>query len=165
MPIAVATWGVLGVALLLCRALYQLTPFALDAVASGALGPLHWLILITWVAFSAYAEGYVGFHQKFSPKVVERAIELGRKASPLRAVLAAPYCMGLFDAPRKTMIRSWVLVVAIAFVVVGVRHVPQPWRGIIDAGVVVGLGIGVLSLLARFFSSLASILKTGFIFR
>lgn len=156
MSIGIATWGVLGVALLLFRALYQLTPVALEAVTTGALGPIHWPILIAWVAFSAYAEGYVSFHQKFCPRVVGRAIELGRKATPLRAVLAAPYCIGLFGAPWKTMIRSWVLVFTIAIVVVGVRHLPQPWRGIIDAGVVVGLGIGLLSLLGRFFSAVVS---------
>ncbi len=165
MSIGIASWGVLGVSVLLFRALYQLTPFALEAVASSALGPVHWIVLAAWVAFNAYAEGYVGFHQKFSPRVVERALHLGRNRTPLRVLLAAPYCIGLFSAPRRTMITSWVFVFVIAALVFGVRHVPQPWRGIIDAGVVVGLGIGLISLLAHFFAALARILKTGFIFR
>jgi hypothetical protein len=154
MSIGIASWGILGVALLLGRALYQLTPFALEAVASSALGPLHWLILAAWVGFNAYAEGYVGFHQKFSPRVVQRALDLGRNWTPLRALLAAPYCIGLFDAPRRTMITGWVMVILITALVIGVRHVPQPWRGIIDAGVVVGLGIGLVSLLARYVAAL-----------
>jgi hypothetical protein len=111
---------------------------------------MHWLILLPWVAFNAYAEGYVGFHQKFSPRVVGRALELGRNPTFLRVILAAPYCMGLFAAPRRTLLSSWILVVAIAALVVLVRHVPQPWRGVIDAGVVVGLALGVLSVLAHF---------------
>jgi hypothetical protein len=63
------------------------------------------------------------------------------------------------------MITGWVMVSIIAALVIGVRHVPQPWRGIIDAGVVVGLGIGLVSLLARYFAALSGILKTGFNFR
>jgi hypothetical protein len=165
MSIGIASWGVLGVALLLARALYQLTPFAIEAVASRTLDPLHWAILAAWVVFNAYAEGYVGFHQKFSPRVVQRALDLGRNGTPLRVLLAAPYCIGLFAAPRRTMIAGWVTVAIIAALVIGVRHVPQPWRGIIDAGVVVGLGIGLVSLLARYFAALSGILKTSFIFR
>jgi len=155
MTVGIASWGVLGVAFLLCRALYQLTPFALEAVVSSSLGLPHWLLLLVWVAFNAYAEGYVGFHQKFSPRVVRRALDLGRNPTLLRVVFAAPYCIGLFHAPRKTMLTSWTLVLVIAFVVFGVRLLPQPWRGIIDAGVVVGLGIGLVSLLARFVSALS----------
>lgn len=154
MSVGIASWGVLGVALLLCRALYQLTPLALEPIVSSSLGPPHWLLLVAWVGFNAYAEGYVGFHQKFSPRVVGRALDLGRNPTLLRVLLAPPYCIGLFHAPRKTMITSWTLVLVIAAVVFGVRHLPQPWRGIIDAGVVVGLGIGLVSLVARFFIAL-----------
>jgi hypothetical protein len=155
MSVGIAIWGVLGVALMLCRALYQLTPLALEPIVSSSLAPPQWVLLAAWVGFNAYAEGYVGFHQKFSPRVVGRALHLGRNPTPLRVLFAAPYCIGLFDAPRKTMITAWTLVLLIAAVVFGVRHVPQPWRGIIDAGVVVGLGIGLVSLLARFFVALA----------
>ncbi len=165
MSIGIASWGILGVALLLCRALYSLAPFALEAVSSRALGPLHWLVLTAWVGFNAYAEGYVGFHQKFSPRVVQRALDLGRNWTPLRAVLAAPYCIGLFDAPRRTMIASWLVVFVVTSLVIGMRFVPQPWRGIVDAGVVVGLGMGLISLLLQvLFRPYSRILKTSFMF-
>jgi hypothetical protein len=155
MATGIAIWGILGVTALLVRALYQLTPRALELLAARSLGLAHWIVLLGFVAFNAYAEGYVGFHQRFSPRVVERALELGRRPTLLRVALAAPYCIGLFDAPRKTLITSWSLVLAIALVVFGVRHVPQPWRGIIDTGVLVGLLIGVASLLGRFALSLS----------
>jgi hypothetical protein len=157
MSVGIASWGVLGVVMLLCRPLYQLTPIALEPIVSSSLTVPHWMLLLAWVAFNAYAEGYLGFHQKFSPRVVGRALELGRNPTLLRVVLAAPYCIGLFDAPRKTMVTSWTLVFVIAGVVYGVRYLAQPWRGIIDAGVVVGLGIGLLSLLGRFCSALAGL--------
>jgi len=53
----VASWGVLGVALLLCRALYQLAPLALEPIVSSSLTVPHWILLLAWVAFNAYAEG------------------------------------------------------------------------------------------------------------
>ena len=150
MPLAIAGWGILGVTLLLCRALVQLTPMALEPIRAGALETGHWVLLAGWVAFNAYAEGYMGFHLKLSPLVVRRALDLGRNPTPLRVFLAAPYCIGLFHAPRKTVITSWSLVLVIAVFVFGVRHLDQPWRGIVDAGVVVGLAIGLLSLLLQF---------------
>ena len=156
MAVGIASWGVLGVALLLVRALHQLTPLALEPIVSRSLGFPHWGLLLGWVAFNAYAEGYVGFHQRFSPRVVSRALDLGRSPTLLRVALAAPYCIGLFHAPRRTMVTSWAVTPGIAVVVFGVRHVPQPWRGIIDAGVVVGLLIGLLSLLGRFVAALGA---------
>ncbi len=41
------------------------------------------------------------------------------------------------------MITSWLVVVVVTSLVFGMRFVPQPWRGIVDAGVVVGLGMGL----------------------
>ena len=54
--------------------------------------------------------------------------------------------MGLFHAPRRVLIVSRSMVVGIVLLVVTVRQLAQPWRGIIDAGVVVGLGLGLVSL-------------------
>jgi len=158
MSVGIASWGVLGVAVLLCRPLYELTPIALESIVSSSLSVPHRVLLLAWVAFNAYAEGYLGFHRKFAPRVVGRALDLGRNPTLLRVVLAAPYCIGLFHAPRKTMVTSWTLVFVIAGVVYGVRLLPQPWRGIIDAGVVVGLGIGLGSLFAHFFSAISGVL-------
>jgi hypothetical protein len=45
------------------------------------------------------------------------------------------------------MIFSWVGTTAIILLVVLVHRLDQPWRGIVDAGVVVGLGWGLISLL------------------
>jgi hypothetical protein len=48
---------------------------------------------------------------------------------------------------ERRPIISWTLALAIVGIVAAVRHLDQPWRGIIDAGVVVDLGIGVVSIL------------------
>jgi hypothetical protein len=38
--------------------------------------------------------------------------------------------------------------------IVALRHVPQPYRGMVDGGVVLGLGLGLISLLVHFARSL-----------
>ena len=52
---------------------------------------------------------------------------------------------------RRGLIVAWALVIGIVALVLLVRLAPQPWRGIIDAGVVLGLGIGSLSILFHTF--------------
>ncbi len=151
----ISSWGMMGVAAFILRALLTLTPIALEPIQNGSLSSWHWVLLCGWVVFSVYAEGYRGFHRSFSPRVVGRAMALGDSRSWLRVLFAAPYCMGLFDAPRGILIRSWVLVFAMICIVIFVRQLAQPWRGIIDAGVVVGLGTGLLSMLFLFARAIA----------
>jgi hypothetical protein len=152
--VLLSIWGLAGAVWLVARALWTLTPVAWEAVSSGVMGPFSWTLLSVWVVVNAYAEGYVGFHQKFSPRAVDRALFLGRNPTWLRAVLAPVFCMGLFHASRRTLISSWVLLVGIVLLVLAVRSLPQPWRGIVDAGVVVGLGLGLASLLWHFVTAL-----------
>ncbi len=54
--------------------------------------------------------------------------------------------MGLVHATRRRLVVSWTIVVGIVGIVIVVRMLEQPWRGIVDAGVVVGLAWGVLSI-------------------
>ncbi|MEM9195063.1 MAG: hypothetical protein AAGF12_38180 [Myxococcota bacterium] len=146
MRVLVILWGIGGVLALLGQALTRLTPIAWDAMTSG-LSTAEWLVLGGWVAFNGYAEGHRGFHLRFSPRVVARAFHLADHPKPLHVILAPAFCMSLFHATRRRMIASWILIAAITIVVVLVRLLEQPWRGIVDAGVVVGLGWGSLSIL------------------
>lgn len=140
-----ALWGILGVVALLGQAIYKLAPLALDLL-ERTLAPLELAILAGWLVMSAYSEGYRGFHKQFSPRVVARAQHLSAHPRPMFVAIAPLYCMGLVHATRKRLIVSWVLTLAIVAVVIAVRHLAQPWRGIVDAGVVVGLGWGLVSL-------------------
>jgi hypothetical protein len=66
-------------------------------------------------------------------------------------VLLGPmFCMALFHARRRNLIVAWTLLGGIILLVTLVRMLPQPWRGIVDAGVVVGLVWGTLSILVFF---------------
>lgn len=150
----ILSWAVLGVSALLLRAIVSLTPVALDPIRDGSLGSWHWAILIFWVLFNAYAEGVRGFHKSFSPRVVRRGLYIGRRPRFWEVLLAAPISMGLFRAPRRTMIVAWSVLIGIVVLVVSVRSLAQPWRGIVDAGVVVGLTLGWLSLLIWYFRAM-----------
>lgn len=149
-----ALWGILGVTALLVQALVRLTPLALEPLQQGQLSVLEGGLYGAWVLVNAYAEGYRGFQKRFAPRVAARVAALARRPTPLHALLAPAYCMGLFAAPRRRLITSWVLLVGLTLLVLLVRQLPQPWRGIIDGGVVIGLGWGLLAFLVFAISAL-----------
>jgi hypothetical protein len=140
-----AAWGVLGVIALLAQALFRLGPRAVEALRME-LDVVQWVVLAVWVVFMAHAEGYRGFHRRFSPRVVARAMTLVHGGSILHRVLAPAYCMSLLHASRRGITVAWSLVAGITVLVLLVSTMSQPWRGIVDAGVVVGLGIGAASI-------------------
>jgi len=55
--------------------------------------------------------------------------------------------MGLFHATKKRKIVSWCVTIGVATIVAAVKRMPYPWRNIVDAGVIVGLSWGSLSIL------------------
>lgn len=143
----VAAWGFLGVIALLSQAISRLTPFALEALRSE-LSTGQWIGLVLWVAFMAHAEGYRGFHSKLSPRVVSRATYLlTGKLTVWRVVFAPFFCTRLFGASKKGMWTSRILLSGIFCLIVFVRNLDMPLRGIVDCGVVVGLGIGLASMI------------------
>ncbi|MBK6682992.1 MAG: hypothetical protein IPG45_00835 [Deltaproteobacteria bacterium] len=140
-------WGIGGVLTILSYAVVRLWPMAVEAL-SGDLGPIEWVGLAGSVAILWYYEGVRAFQRAFSPRVIARAGTLSGGAPLLRKVFAPFFCMGLIYATRRRLIISWVTVSGVALLVVGVRMLPQPWRGIVDAGVIVALGWGCLTLIA-----------------
>jgi hypothetical protein len=139
-------WGIGGTCLLLVDALVRLAPLAWEALSSR-LSAVQWVILVFWVLVMAYAEGYRGFQLRFSPRVVARSAWLARSSS-LGLRLGAPFvAMGLFHASRRRKVATWVLVLGIIGLILLIRQLDQPWRGIVDAGVVVGLGWGLIATL------------------
>lgn len=152
--ILIASWGVIGVLGFVGQALYRLTPLALVPIEQDMLH--GWLLglYIFSALFNAYAEGYRGFQRNFSPRVVARAFHLARNPKPVHVILAPVFCMGLFHANRKRLYVSWGLLIGIMILIVIIRQLAQPWRGIIDVGVVVGLTWGSLSIVVLFLRAL-----------
>lgn len=113
---------------------------------NSSMSMVHWLTLVFSVVYMAYAEGYKGFHLGFAPRVVVRARYLANNPRPLHVLLAPLFCMGYIYATRRRQIVSFALTTMIICFILIARSMPQPWRGILDAGVVVGLSLGVLSI-------------------
>ncbi|APR82807.1 Hypothetical protein A7982_08156 [Minicystis rosea] len=148
---AIVIWGVGGVLALLAQALFKLTPFALEPLVFGPLSFGQAVLYAAWVVTNAYMEGYRGFHKRFSPRVVSRAFHLATRPRPsvVHVVLAPFFVMSLLHANRRGLTTAWLLVLGLTAVVAVVRHLQQPWRGIVDGGVVVGLTWGAASLLVH----------------
>ena len=147
-------WGVGGVLILLLFAIYRLTPMAF-ALGDASMELKHWGILAFSISYMAYAEGIKGFHQGFAPRVVKRALYLKKNPRLSHVVFAPFFCMSYFYATRKRKISSLGLTGLIICFVILVRLLSQPWRGILDAGVVTGLTIGCGSIV--YFLYLATI--------
>lgn len=138
-----AVWGILGISILLGYAIVRVCGHALVAFDMG-LTPLQWAVTVAWCLFMLVAEGYRGFQKQFSPRVVARARYLARNPRLIDVLLAPLFCVGYFRATRRRKIVSWSLTLGIILLVAIVRQLPQPWRGIIDFGVVLGLAYGLL---------------------
>jgi hypothetical protein len=140
-----AVWGIGGLCLLLGEAIYRLAPIAVETFDSP-LGPLHWAALVVWVTAMLVLEGYRGFQKSFSPRVAARARYLTEHPNMVCSLFAPFFCMGYFHATRGVRIRSILLTTGIVTMVLGVRRVDQPWRGIVGLGVVAGLTWGIISI-------------------
>ncbi len=138
-------WGIGGVLFLLGFAVFRLTPVAL-ALENTTMSQWHWLALVFSVVYMAYAEGYKGFHLGFAPRVVVRANYLRNNPRVDHILLAPLFCMGYIYATRRRQILSFSLTFMIICFIIIARLLPQPWRGILDAGVVVGLSMGIFSI-------------------
>jgi len=147
-------WGITGVLLLLGTAIVRLSVPALEAFASP-LGIGQWLFLAVSVVVMAYAEGVRGFQRSWSPRVAARALSLRNGCTPRQALLAPLFCMGFFDASRRRIITAWCLTFGIIVLVLLVSQLSQPWRGLLDVGVIVGLGWGVTSVVLIFVAALS----------
>ena len=140
-------WGLGGLIALLTYAVVRLSRFMWE-IFSLDLSWYQWMLLGVNVVFMAYSEGYRGFQCAFSPRAAARARHLLHHPDRRRVLLAPLFCMGFFAARRRRLITTYTLTVAIVCLIIIIHYwVEQPWRGIIDAGVVVGLSWGILSLL------------------
>jgi hypothetical protein len=139
-------WGVLGVLALFARALLRLAPMAWQPIADGSMTALHIAVYVAWVSFNAYAEGYRAFQKSFCPRVIGRAHHLASNPKLLHALLAPLYCLSLFHANRRGLTLAWVMLAIVVTLVWLLSITPQPWRGIVDGGVVVALAWGAMAL-------------------
>lgn len=141
-----AIWGAGGAIAILAYAVVRMVGHTREAFMTP-WNLWHYLVLVSWAVFMAYSEGYRGFQRGYSPRVAARALYLRRRSTLSRLLLAPLFCMGFFHAPRKRRITVFVLLILIASIVVCFQFIPQPWRGILDFGVIIGLSWGLIATL------------------
>lgn len=149
MTTMIATWGVLTVLAVLVKAFVTLGPLAAAALTSP-LEPEHIAFVVAWTAFMLFFEGYRGFQRSFSPRVVARAFWLGAERRPLDILLAPAFCIGLYRAPKSLLVVTWSVTIGVTLLVMAVGKLSQPWRGLIDIGVIAGLGWGAVWVIILF---------------
>ncbi len=138
-------WGIVGLSILLGTALFRIYPHV--RMLSGlSFEWFHWVALISSVGFVGFFKGLRAFHQKFSPRCVARALYLKNNPTFWRGLLAPFFCIGYFHAPRKRVVSAFLLTLLMVLLVEAIGKLGQPWRGIIDAGVLFGLGWGLISI-------------------
>jgi hypothetical protein len=143
--LAIVLWSIGGVLALLIQAIVRLLPRALEPILDGSLDGVAALAYLASILVMAYSEGYRGFQQRFSPRVVVRVLHLAKHPKPLLVMLAPLHAMALIHATRRRLLSSWLLLLGIVGLILLVSRLAQPWRGAVDAGVVVGLSWGAIA--------------------
>lgn len=140
-----AVWAVTGLTIVVIDAFIRLVPHALDALRSN-LSLFEWAIFIIICGFILLTEGYRGFQKQFSPRFAARALYLLNNPRPIHVLLAPIFCIGFIHASKRRKITAWSLTIGIIILIVIVRQLAQPWRGMVDAAVILGLSYGLATV-------------------
>lgn len=140
-----AVWGMLGIMFIVSYALYRLSFLAAEAFTE-TLTVLQWIVLIVWCAYMIHSEGIKGFAKSFSPRAAARAQYISRHGNWHQILFAPIFCFGYYQTNRRRLIGIYALTLGIIGLIIIIRLMVQPWRGIIDSGVVLGLSIGLVTL-------------------
>ena len=147
----VATWALGGFAAIMGQALYRLTPQAIETLG-GPLEPAQQAAAAASILLFSIGKGYFVFHRKFAPRFALKLRGLVRVRPVAPVILAALYCMGLAPARRADVaawLRSLAFTAGIVAMIIGLRQVDAPWRGIVASGVAVALALGTVTTLAQ----------------
>ncbi|MBX2885067.1 MAG: hypothetical protein KTR32_34235 [Granulosicoccus sp.] len=151
-------WGIGGFIAILVIALDRLIPVTLSAFDWNFTW-WHWVLLVGNTLAMAYYEGYKGFQRGYSPRVAARARYLHDQGAATDCLLAPLFCMSFYAAPKRRKIATWVLTLFITLMIILFQYLPQPTRGILDAGVVVGLSWGLIATLYYAFAAFSGSLN------
>eukprot|EP00930_Biecheleria_cincta_P095980 TRINITY_DN87863_c0_g1_i1.p1 TRINITY_DN87863_c0_g1~~TRINITY_DN87863_c0_g1_i1.p1 ORF type:complete len:214 (-),score=20.73 TRINITY_DN87863_c0_g1_i1:36-620(-) len=139
----VQVWAIFTWVIMFAKCIVDLTPggfepFQKQNLTSGQWAGYAAIALSIWLC-----EGIGAFQRSFSPMVVRRGYELNASSRCYEIVLAPFFSAGLFAATPTRLLKSWLLMaILIPGLALTVPHLPYPWRGAVDAGVVLGLGWG-----------------------
>jgi hypothetical protein len=142
----VVYWGAGGVVLSLLDAIVRLSRHAIEGIAHGMLSGSQLLFTLVWTVVIVYSEGYRAFGSVLAPRMAARLLHLSEHGTWLYRVLAPLYALSLLDAPARRRWSAWMMLLGIVTIVLIVRKLPQPWRGSVDAGVVIALAWGTVAI-------------------
>jgi hypothetical protein len=154
-----AVWGVAGFLLLLGFAIFRLATPAIE-MFSHPLRWYHWLVLAGVISFFLYVKGYRAFQRGLSGRVVSRALSIKAHPDLLKVTLAPIYCMGYFGAGLRKPVAMICLTLAMVALILVFRYIHQPWRGIIDLGVVVAFAWGFIATIIHWLHAALRLTKT-----
>lgn len=141
-----AAWGFAGLLFILIGPIIRLGELSLEAMEYEVQW-YHWAVGLANIGFMLFTEGYRGFQKKFSPRVGARLKHLYENPRWLDVFLAPLYIMGFYHTTRRRQIATFALLFVIIIFVILIRMLPQPWRGMLDMGVVLGLSYGTVTIL------------------
>lgn len=141
-----ASWAIFGIFLIIIYAIWRLGTRASLAL-EYQLGLWHYVLLIVWSGYMVYYEGVKGFGRSFSPRAVARAQYLASQGGWWQILAGPLFCFGYFATNRRRKVAIYGLTFGIIGFIWLIQLLPQPWRGIIDAGAVFGLTYGAGTLL------------------
>jgi hypothetical protein len=152
--VAVTAWGMVGVSAIFAESILRLGARAARSV--DALDARQWLSLVAVTSALVYVEGHRALQKRLAPRMVSRALTLGRAASLRDAILAPLSLLSLVGSERRELARAWSGVGAIVAAALIVRALPEPWRSIIDGAVAAALLWGLVALWIEFATRLRS---------
>ncbi len=140
-----AIWGIIGWIALLAYAVYKLS-IPVFSLKPADLEWYHWLVLVLNALFLVYMKGVRGFQRSLAPRIVTRGRYLRAHPHLLWTLFAPLFCMGYFHIIRRKQIVTIVMTVFMVILIVIVRGLPYPWRGVLDTGILLALGWGIVQL-------------------
>jgi len=158
--IAAGVWGILGFSVLVGNALRGMSA-EIEYILATPLTAWQTVGFVLIVLVFGLAKGYFIFRQRFCRSYASRIGELIRPpVKLLYAVLAPLYCLNMIGAERRQLVRGYALVAGIILMIISVKFVPFPWRGMILTGVAVALTWAALEIAYRGFKDLLSLNRT-----
>lgn len=152
--IAAGAWGILGFTVLVARALLGMSP-EIENMLATPLNAWQQIGLVVIVLVFGLVKGYFIFRQRFCRSYASRIGELSlQPVKLLYAVLAPLYCLNLIGAERRQLVRGYAIIAGIILMIVSVKFVPAPWRGMILTGVAVALTWAALEIAYQGFKKL-----------
>ena len=127
-------------------AVYRLGGRGFETLTAGLTVP-QWTALTVLVLGFVYVEGIRALQHRWVPRMLGRASQLDEEERRTPRIVGPLFAMSLLFAPRTQMARAWLLTSGIVSMVVLVRLLPDPWRGIVDLAVAAALAWGIGAIL------------------